>query len=87
MPLGQPSAEMGQDPTPALQTESAKPSPNTRAAGWLDANSLALRDEDGTLITVELISLARCCPKNGDVPKSPLLNYGSLMPSAGTKIS
>jgi len=30
-----------------------------------------------------LISSTGCCPKNGDVPRSPLPENGSLMPSAG----
>jgi hypothetical protein len=28
--------------------------------------------------------LTESCPKDGDVPKSPLAENGSLMPSAGT---
>ena len=31
--------------------------------------------------------LTESCPKNGDVPKSPLLTIGSLVPSAGTNHS
>jgi hypothetical protein len=33
---------------------------------------------------VKQTALTESCPKNGDVPRSPLPENGSLMPSAGT---
>jgi hypothetical protein len=34
----------------------------------------------------QAIWLTESCPKNGDLPKSPLIKIGSLMPSVGTKL-
>jgi hypothetical protein len=50
--------------------------------------SWALRRRNGTLKCGQVdcldIALTESCPKNGDVPRSPLPENGSLMPSAGT---
>jgi hypothetical protein len=49
---------------------------------------LSHRDRGGyTLGLLASIGQRESCPKNGDVPNSPLLKIGSLMPSAGTIIT
>jgi hypothetical protein len=54
--------------------------------GSVDANYWVLRHESGTLTRGQADYLDRELPKNGDVPKSPVPENGSLMPSVG-KIS
>jgi len=69
----------GQFRTQALKQKAGETSsritalPCANVARWLDANYLSVTQLEWYIsTTVELISLTRCCPKNGDVPKSPL---------------
>jgi hypothetical protein len=49
-----------------------------------DANSLGVTAQGWYVDARSRDCLGRELPKNGDIPKSPLSENGSLMPSAGT---
>jgi hypothetical protein len=86
-PPSRPSAvasESGQNPPPALQ-KIPRHHPIVsayRAAGRKFTGVYGTRVV--RCLAVKQIILTESCPKDGDVPRSPLPENGSLMPSAGT---
>src|SRR5258708_3104369 len=81
---------MGHNPPPALQKMSGSSYHNAasllprvigRESAWRSV--FRVSHKNGTLTHGRANCLDRELPKNGDVPKSPLPENGSLMPSAG----
>jgi hypothetical protein len=70
---------VGQNPPPALQKK-----PEDAIHLRLEQIHWVLRHEGGTLTCGRAACLDGELAKNGDVPRSPLPENGSLMPSAGT---
>jgi hypothetical protein len=69
---------MGHNLPPAVQKKFKEVVSPATQIDWV------LRYEDGTFARGRADCLGRELPKNGDGPKSPLSENGSLMPSAGT---